>query len=493
MVLGGSLRGGAVSRGWRRARSPRWCMTRCMSLPMTGRRIGRRGLMAKRHGIGKDTVARIWRDHELKPWKVATFKISTDPQFEEKLVDVVGLYVEAPQRTVVFSFDEKTQCQGLDRTQPSLPMTPGRAGTMTHDYKRNGTTDLFAVLNVATGEVIHDTRKRHTGRDVLAFFKLIDLHVPRALDVHVVLDNLSAHKTPEIKKWLMHPKRARWHLHFTPTSSSWLNLIDGLVQVHLAQDRTRDHHQSQTRTYRTHRSQICDAPQWSVRRVRVMKSAPSLSVRVSSVARWRRWPVRRRCRTAAWSKPRRCCGRRMGSPTRRSPVVAGSTPTQCRWRRRFSELGVAGVGVIAKGRGRRSWLPEGTVAEVVRVTLEERLRRGVFNSVDMLVDAIDLWVEHLNDDPKPFIWHKTAQEIITKVKPTGWTGSLAPALHPHQLVLAEHHRAPKNSPTVAYAEACSPAWPTSSMPSRSGPNTGTTTPSPSSGTRPPKRSSATHR
>ena len=237
-------------------------------------------LMAKRHGIGKDTVARIWRDHELKPWKVATFKISTDPQFEEKLVDVVGLYVEAPQRTVVFSFDEKTQCQGLDRTQPSLPMTPGRAGTMTHDYKRNGTTDLFAVLNVATGEVIHDTRKRHTGRDVLAFFKLIDLHVPRALDVHVVLDNLSAHKTPEIKKWLMHPKRARWHLHFTPTSSSWLNLIEG------------------------------------------------------------------------WFK----------------------------------------------------------------LLTERRLRRGVFNSVDMLVDAIDLWVEHLNDDPKPFIWHKTAQEIITKVK-----------------------------------------------------------------------------
>ena len=236
--------------------------------------------MAKRHGIGKDTVARIWRDHELKPWKVATFKISTDPQFEEKLVDVVGLYVEAPQRTVVFSFDEKTQCQGLDRTQPSLPMTPGRAGTMTHDYKRNGTTDLFAVLNVATGEVIHDTRKRHTGRDVLAFFKLIDLHVPRALDVHVVLDNLSAHKTPEIKKWLMHPKRARWHLHFTPTSSSWLNLIEG------------------------------------------------------------------------WFK----------------------------------------------------------------LLTERRLRRGVFNSVDMLVDAIDLWVEHLNDDPKPFIWHKTAQEIITKVK-----------------------------------------------------------------------------
>ncbi len=109
-------------------------------------------LMAERHGIGKDTVARIWRDHQLKPWKVDTFKVSTDPDFEEKLVDVVGLYLNPPERAVVFSFDEKTQCQALDRTQPSLPMKPGRAGTMTHDYKWNGTVDLFAALNVGTGE-----------------------------------------------------------------------------------------------------------------------------------------------------------------------------------------------------------------------------------------------------------------------------------------------------------------------------------------------------
>ena len=132
-------------------------------------------------GIGKDTVARIWRDHNLKPWKVDDFKISTDPRFEDKLVDVVGLYLNPPERAVVFSFDEKTQCQALDRTQPSLPMKPGRAGTMTHDYKRHGTVDLFAALNVATGEVLYRHRKRHTGADVLAFFKLIDLHVPQAL------------------------------------------------------------------------------------------------------------------------------------------------------------------------------------------------------------------------------------------------------------------------------------------------------------------------
>src|SRR5512135_780495 len=178
-------------------------------------------------GVSKDTVGRIWNDHGLKPWRVDTFKISNDPDFEAKLVDVVGLYLNPPARAVVFCFDEKTQCQALDRTQPSLPMKPGRANTMTHDYKRHGTIDLFAALNVGTGEVLHQTRKRHTANDVLAFFKWIDLHVPAHLDVHVVLDNLSAHSAPPVAEWLAHPKRQRWHLHFTPTSSSWLNLVEG--------------------------------------------------------------------------------------------------------------------------------------------------------------------------------------------------------------------------------------------------------------------------
>ena len=235
--------------------------------------------MAARHQISKDTVARIWRDHDLKPWKVDTFKISNDPDFEAKLVDVVGLYLNPPERAVVFSFDEKTQCQALDRTQPSLPMKPGRAQTMTHDYKRNGTTDLFAALNVATGNVIHDTKKRHTGNDVLAFFKHLDKQVPKNLEVHVVLDNLSAHKTPEIKEWLAHPRRKRWHLHFTPTSSSWLNLVEG-------------------------------------------------------------------------------------------------------------------------------WF---------HLLTERRLRRGTFNSVDDLIQAIGLWTDHWNVNPNPFIWKKTAEEIIEKV------------------------------------------------------------------------------
>ena len=236
--------------------------------------------LAKRMGIGKDSVAKIWRDHKLKPWKVDTFKLSNDPLFEDKLVDVVALYLNPPAKAVVFSFDEKTQCQALDRTQPSLPMKPGRAGTMTHDYKRNGTTDLFAALNVATGEVIYATKPRHRAKEVLAFFKFIDAHVPRHLEVQVVLDNLSAHKAPEITEWLAHPKRARWHLHFTPTSSSWLNLVEG-------------------------------------------------------------------------------------------------------------------------------WF---------HLLTERRLRRGTFSSVDELIEGIGLWAEHWNDDPKPFVWQKTANEIIAKVR-----------------------------------------------------------------------------
>lgn len=236
--------------------------------------------MAARHGVGKDFVADVWAARQIRPWRVDTFKLSADPAFEAKLVDIVGLYADPPERAAVFCFDEKTQVQALDRTQPSLPLKPGRAGTMTHDYKRNGTTDLFAALNVATGEVIHDTRRTHKATDVLAFFKFIDAQVPAELEIHVVLDNLSAHKAPPIKDWLAHPKRARWHLHFTPTSSSWLNLVE-------------------------------------------------------------------------------------------------------RW---FAEI------------------------------TNKRIRRGVFSSVHDLTNAIDHWVEHWNDNPRPFIWHRTAQEIITKVR-----------------------------------------------------------------------------
>lgn len=172
-------------------------------------------------------MLRIWKARNLRPWQVDTFKLSNDKNFEAKLVDVVGLYLDPPERAVVFSFDEKIQRQALDCTQPSLPIKPGRGRTMTHDYNRNGTIDLFVAMNLATGEVLHNTRRSHAGADVLAFFKLIDMHVPHHLDVHVVLDNLSAHKCEPVREWLAHPKRARWHLHITPTSASWLNLIEG--------------------------------------------------------------------------------------------------------------------------------------------------------------------------------------------------------------------------------------------------------------------------
>jgi len=178
-------------------------------------------------GVGRETVRRVWAEHGLRPWRVETFKLSNDPEFAAKLVDVVGLYVDPPERAVVLCVDEKTQVQALDRTQPSLPMIKGRAQTMTHDYKRHGTLDLFAALDVKTGAVTHALRDRHTGRDVLAFFRQIDQTVPRELDVHVVLDNLSAHKAEEVRAWLAKPRQRRWHLHFTPTSASWLNLVEG--------------------------------------------------------------------------------------------------------------------------------------------------------------------------------------------------------------------------------------------------------------------------
>ncbi len=187
--------------------------------------------MAARYGIGKDTVARIWRARRIRPWKVETFKLSTDPSFESNLRDVVGLYVNPPAAAAVFCFDEKTQVQALDRTEPSLPMVPGRAGTMPHDDKENGTLDLFAALNVGSGEVLHDTRRSHTGRDVLAFFRCIDRHVAPDLDLHVIVDNLSAHKSQPVRDWLAHKKRRRWHLHVTPTSSSWLDLVERWFSV----------------------------------------------------------------------------------------------------------------------------------------------------------------------------------------------------------------------------------------------------------------------
>ena len=237
--------------------------------------------LAQELGVSKDTVLRTWTAHGLRPWRTTVFKLSNDPLFEEKIVDVVGLYLNPPARAVVFSFDEKTQVQALDRTQPSLPLTRGRGQTMTHDYKRHGTRDLFAAMNIQTGHVLTDLRERHAASDVLAFFKQIDKTVERGLEIHVVLDNLSAHKAPAVADWLERPRqRGRWHLHYIPTSSSWLNLVEG-------------------------------------------------------------------------------------------------------WFRKLTT---------------------------------RRLQRGSFCSIEHLIDAITIWVEHYNQDPKPFVWRAQADEIIAKVR-----------------------------------------------------------------------------
>ncbi|HCA87733.1 MAG TPA: IS630 family transposase [Streptomyces sp.] len=180
--------------------------------------------MAAAQGVSRATVQRIWSARGLKPHLVKTFKLSNDKSFEEKLVDVVGLYLNPPEGAVVLSVDEKSQCQALDRTQPSLPMKPGRAGTMTHDYKRNGTTTLFAALNILTGTILGKCLPRHRNGEFLKFLRLIDRTVPKGKEIHLILDNYSTHKHANVRAWL--EKHPRFHLHFIPTSSSWLNLVE---------------------------------------------------------------------------------------------------------------------------------------------------------------------------------------------------------------------------------------------------------------------------
>ncbi len=180
--------------------------------------------MAKRVGVSKDTVQRVWSARGLKPHLVRTFKLSNDPRFEEKLIDVVGLYLNPPEKSIVLCMDEKSSVQALDRTQPSLPIVKGRAATMTHDYKRHGTTTLFAALDVLTGKVIGSCLPKHRHSEFLKFLKVIDAEAPKGLAVHLILDNYSTHKHANVQAWLA--KHPRFHLHFTPTSSSWLNLVE---------------------------------------------------------------------------------------------------------------------------------------------------------------------------------------------------------------------------------------------------------------------------
>jgi transposase len=180
--------------------------------------------MATAHGVSNASVARIWRAHGLQPHRVRRFKLSRDPRFAEKLRDVVGLYLHPPDKALVLCVDEKSQIQALDRTQPGLPLKKGRCGTMTHDYKRHGTTTLFAALNVLEGKVIGTCYPRHRNGEFRKFLQTLDRDTPAALDLHLIVDNYGTHTHPNVQRWLA--KHPRFHLHFTPTSSSWLNLVE---------------------------------------------------------------------------------------------------------------------------------------------------------------------------------------------------------------------------------------------------------------------------
>lgn len=209
--------------------------------------------MAEAVGLSQSTVSRIWRKFELKPHRQDTWKLSKDPLFIEKVRDVVGLYLDPPERAVVLCVDEKSQIQALDRTAPILPMLPGVPERATHDYKRHGTSSLFAALDIATGKVIGSLHQRHRGIEFKKFLQRIDQEVPAELQVHLVLDNYATHKTPAVKRWLeAHP---RFVLHFTPTSSSWLNLVERLFSE-LATKKLR------RSTHRSVRALNADIRQW---------------------------------------------------------------------------------------------------------------------------------------------------------------------------------------------------------------------------------------
>jgi transposase len=198
--------------------------------------------MAKESGLSVSTVQRIWRAFGLQPHRLETFKLSTDPDFVAKVRDVVGLYMEPPDRAIVLCVDEKGQIQALDRSQPMLPLRPGQPARQTHDYKRHGTTSLFAALDVATGRVIGHCYPRHRATEFRRFLDLVEANVPADLDVHLVMDNYATHKTQLIRDWLA--KRPRWHVHLTPTSSSWLNQVERFFALITEKQIRRGVHQS---------------------------------------------------------------------------------------------------------------------------------------------------------------------------------------------------------------------------------------------------------
>jgi transposase len=198
--------------------------------------------MARRVGLSQTTIARIWRAFSLQPHRIETFRLSNDPQFVDKVRDIVGLYLNPPERAMVLCVDEKSQIQALDRTQPMLPLRPGQPERRTHDYRRHGTTSLFAALDVVSGSVLGKCYRRHRTREFLDFLKQIDSSVSVALDLHLILDNYSTHKTEQVRRWLArHP---RFHLHFTPTYSSWINLVERFFALLSQQWLKRSAHRS---------------------------------------------------------------------------------------------------------------------------------------------------------------------------------------------------------------------------------------------------------
>jgi len=193
--------------------------------------------MARHAGISKSWVQQLWNQNDLKPHLTRTFKLSNDPQFESKFWDIIGLYLSPPQRALILCCDEKSQCQALERTQPGLPLGIGHIRTRTHDYIRHGTLTLFAALSYLDGKIISQTAARHTHREWLKFLAKLDTETPAELNVHLIVDNYSTHKHPKVKKWLT--KHPRFHLHFTPTSSSWMNLVERFFRD-LSEDVVRD-------------------------------------------------------------------------------------------------------------------------------------------------------------------------------------------------------------------------------------------------------------
>jgi len=199
-----------------------------MSAPPRGYSHWSTSLLAKRFGLGKTVIHKILSANNLKPHQHRTFKVSKDPRFEEKTLDVVGLYLNPPEKAVVLSLDEKTQVQALERTQPMLPLKPGQAARHTHDYKRNGVVDLYAALEIATGKVVHRVTESHTGDDFLSFMKHTAKVFPD-VELHVIVDNSSTHTTPAVMNWLAQNPRVKFH--FTPTSASWMNQVEGLFSI----------------------------------------------------------------------------------------------------------------------------------------------------------------------------------------------------------------------------------------------------------------------